>query len=166
MIQAKSGVRLRQQADQNSGFQMRPKVQRRGVILKKCAVAPLTEFQRKYVEQLAAHHKIHFSPDQCYRNGQRLIIRDSEKRLRYWEGLRGGVPYSWLTIDGKVIDVTAEAVRREAERRGVAESGEHSDYRGIVVSRREVLRHILETSEYGPVVDTPLLRSGSPPHRR
>jgi hypothetical protein len=90
----------------------------------------------------------------CYTNAQRILMEDSRrgKRLRYWEGLMDGeIPHAWLTINGKVVDVTADVLRRKLKRLGIPECDEAGRYAGVRIDRRTVLQHILETNLYGPI---------------
>jgi hypothetical protein len=48
---------------------------------------------------------------------RKSILADREKkRLRYWEG--EWPPHAWLTINGKVVDVTREAADRRLREMG------------------------------------------------
>jgi hypothetical protein len=117
----------------------------------------LLEEERDYIEKLLAMEgRRSFRAKGCWRNAQRLILRDhcEEKRLRYWEGLMdGSIPHAWLTINGKVIDVTQEAVRRKCKRDGIEATSAPPDYFGISMGRRVVLRHVLQTGEWGPIIE-------------
>jgi hypothetical protein len=121
--------------------------------MKKCIASPLTDDEHRYIEELMAAlgGRRCFRVKQCYRNAQRLIIHDDKKRLRYWEGLYSdGVPHAWVTINGKVVDVTQDAVNRKLKT--LHETGD--EYFGVVIDRRTVLRHALRTNEYAPVLST------------
>ena len=109
--------------------------------------------ERSYIEKLIAlNGPRSFRAKNCYRNAQRLILYDTEKRLRYWEGaLNGLIPHAWVTIHGKVVDVTREAVQRKLKRLGLP-LGDVPDYSGgVCISRHAVLRHVMKTNEYGPI---------------
>jgi len=121
---------------------------------KRMRVAPLTERERQYVEVLIAAMggRRSIRSKQCWKNSQRLILEDymGKKRLRYCEG-RFPVPHAWVTINGKVVDVTREAVNRCLKRQG---RGPIEDaYIGVVVNRRRMLNHIKRTNWFSAVVD-------------
>ena len=101
----------------------------------------LTAAEQRYINHLveAAGGRRKFGVKQCYRSAQLLILFDDEKRLRYWEcGLPR--PHAWVTINGKIVDLTHEANTRLYRRRGYGEMGER-DYSGAyMVNRREVHR--------------------------
>jgi hypothetical protein len=112
-------------------------------------VAPLTDGERRYMDQLIATYggRRSFPMKQCYKNAQRLMIADSERRLRYCEGyLDGSVPHAWVTINGKVVDLTGEALDRHLRRIRRAQDGEHS-YFGSVIDRLTLARHIGHAKE-------------------
>ena len=115
-------------------------------------VAPLTDREHEYIEILIAKigGRRSIRVKQCWRNAQRLILVDHENRLRYCEG-EVPVPHAWVTINGKVVDVTYEAVDRYLARRGIASNHRERGYFGAVVSRRAVLTHILRTTEFSRV---------------
>ena len=113
----------------------------------------LTESEREYVEKLirdiGGRRAIHVKA--CWRNAQRLILADTEKRLRYWE-CGFPIPHAWVTINGKVVDVTHDAAVRWLKCRGITAGQTSHKYRGVVVNRRRVLPHILRTSRYDAVL--------------
>ena len=114
----------------------------------------LTHCERRYVEKLiASNGRRSFRAKNCYMNAQRLILYDTEKRLRYWEGaLNGSIPHAWVTIHGKVVDVTREAAQRKLKRLGIPPSTTLPDYSGgVYISRHAVLRHVMKTNEWGPI---------------
>src|SRR5215469_13445390 len=80
--------------------------------------------EREYIEKLMARRgRRSFRAKQCYANAQRLILADTEKRLRYWEGTLHcecfSIPHAWITIRGKVVDVTHEAAQLKEKRFGL-----------------------------------------------
>ena len=125
------------------------------MIEKQMRVAPLTNRERQYVEELiaAVGGRRSIRSKQCWKNVQRLILEDGmrERRLRYCE--RGfPIPHAWVTINGKVVDVTREAADRWLKRHGIAQDVDHT-YAGVVISRHRVLNHIKRTKMFSPVVD-------------
>lgn len=74
---------------------------------------PLSGSEREYIEKLVREsggRRAH-RPKRCFRNAQRLMLYDHENQLQYWEsGLP--VPHAWVTINGKIVDVTYDAVDR------------------------------------------------------
>jgi len=99
-----------------------------------------------------------FQPKRCYENSAMLIAQDEDQRLAYCEGyLRdstvGVVEHSWVTIGGKVVDLTLRAVDQEIGRRNRT-TGE---YFGVVIPR-EILRQMQnETRCWGPYMNKPSL---------
>ncbi len=132
--------------------------------------ASLTDHEREYINKLIAcwGARRSFRIKQCYRNAQRLIQGDSDKRLRYCEGyLNGTIPHAWLLINGKVVDVTAEARDRYIHRHRMENSDEDDTYFGFVIDRRTVRRHLLLSSEWSAVISrTVHFRSGSKARHR
>ena len=108
-------------------------------------ITSLSESERQYIEKLVVDNggRWCFRIKKCYRNAQRLILADSDRRLRYWEGyIEGEILHAWVTINGKVVDLTVEA---------------HNDpsgwnYIGIVIDCPTVLRHLLEYEEHSSVL--------------
>ena len=118
---------------------------------------PLTDSERAYIESLisAVGGRRSIRAQACWRNAQWLLVADKEKRLRYCE-CGFPIPHAWVTINNKVVDVTADAARRKLKRMGFKETvgdNEHSnhEYRGSVVDRRTVLRHFFRANIWGPV---------------
>lgn len=75
----------------------------------------LTDGERQYIEALVAQYggRRYFRIKRCWTNAQSLMLLDDAKRLRYCEGyLDGYIPHAWVTINGKVVDLTLEAVTR------------------------------------------------------
>jgi hypothetical protein len=99
-----------------------------------------------------------FQQKRCYENSAMLIAKDDGQRLAYCEGyLRdstvGVVEHSWITIGGKVVDLTLRAADREIGRR----NGTTREYFGVVIPR-EILRQMQnETQYYGPYLNKPSL---------
>jgi hypothetical protein len=117
-------------------------------------VAPLTGGERRYIETLIGQigGRRTIRAKSCWKNSQRLILNDHEKRLRYCEG-GFPMPHAWVTINGKIVDVTAEAIVRCLKRRGRRPDREY-EYLGVVINRRTMLRHLLRTNVWGPVIPT------------
>jgi hypothetical protein len=122
------------------------------------SVAALTDGERQYIERLLAlNGRGSFKAKQCYQNAQILILDDDEHRLRYCEGwLNDDIPHAWLTINGKVFDVTIEAANL---------NNKQNRYFGVVVNRRTVRQHLLRTKHYAAVLPEYPASGGVPPPR-
>lgn len=64
----------------------------------------------------AAHHRLRWRMQACYRNAQELVLRDTTGTLQYAEGYALGhacipVLHGWVTVNGKVVDPTWFPVR-------------------------------------------------------
>jgi hypothetical protein len=118
-------------------------------------VAPLTTRERQYVDQLIAENggRQSFRIRQCYRNAQRLIWSDAEKRLRYCESGYDAIPHAWVTIKGKVVDVTAAALDRFYKRTGRKPGEQYFRYFGVVIDRRTAKGNMLRKSEWTAALD-------------
>jgi hypothetical protein len=116
-------------------------------------VAPLTDREREYVEKLIREvgGRRSLRAKRCWRNAQKLILADREKRLRYCEGEESSIPHAWVTINGKVVDVTREAADRRLREMGHELPQEERAYSGEVINRRTVLRRVLAAKEWGPL---------------
>ena len=121
--------------------------------LVKCHVGQLTKRESAYIQKLLAlRGKRSLRVKQCWRNSQRLMICDDENRLRYWEGLMdSSIPHAWLTINGKVVDVTREAGQRKLKREGGVTDEHVPCYEGILINRRTVLWTVLRRKKSGPL---------------
>jgi len=117
-------------------------------------VEPLTDDERQYVEKLiTTFGRRMIKPKTCYRTAQLLMLHDEEKRLRYWE-CGHPIPHAWVTINGKVVDVTAEATDRQLKRMGMTPDQHDYDYsRGVEIAWELVAENMRRTREHGPVVD-------------
>ena len=120
------------------------------------SIAPLTKGERAYIAKLVdALGRRSFRVKKCDYNAQRLIINDTARRLRYWEGEMDcsdfSVPHAWVTINGKIVDLTDDAAARRMRREKIPGAHESPNYYGTVISRRLVLRHVMNTNEWGPV---------------
>jgi hypothetical protein len=94
------------------------------------------------VIRFAGNDGARFAAKNCWANAQRLWVADQlcEKRLSYWE-CRYLIPHAWVTIRGKVVDVTAEAYERWCRRHKIAATG--FDYsRGVRIAGRKLLKHL------------------------
>lgn len=115
-----------------------------------------------------------FEPRLCFSNSQRLWGNDDSKSLIYVEGFAWThslrpVLHGWVTINGKVIDVTLPPTnRREAKLpEPVQVLGEFEDrsYFGVPFLRSYVEKRLNITGGYGSLLDDeeheyPLLRNG------
>lgn len=88
-------------------------------------------------------------------NAQRLRLEalfSRESRIQYCEGYIAwdnsplALDHAWITIDGKVVDVTLRAMSKKKL---------HS-YFGMVVPVRLMLRNQRLTERYSPVIEGPL----------
>lgn len=92
-----------------------------------------------------------FRQKRCYQNSAILIAEDEEQRLSYCEGYvcdsnLGVVEHSWVTIGGKVVDLTLRAVDRKLQGRNRTTM----DYFGVVIPRHVLRQMQNETRRYGP----------------
>jgi len=128
------------------------------MIEKLMRVAPLSEREKQYVEKLIAYWggRRSFRSKQCWKNAQRLIIADDERRLRYCEGNSSNsgapIPHAWVTIHGKVVDVTREAAIRKLKRMKISMPMER-EYAGVAINRRRVLKHVQRAGYWCSFVD-------------
>lgn len=122
-----------------------------------CEVKPLNAAEKQYIDTLVkmAGGYRQFKPQQCYFNAQSLFLRDLGGKLEYWEGwwsspdLPIPVHHGWLMLNGKVIDVTNEAlVRKYGEDR-------ERHYFGVRIDRVALIKHQLRYETYSPLTDTP-----------
>ncbi len=126
----------------------------RGPSWKPGLVAPLTAVERRYIERVVAAcgGRRCFRVKRCYKNAQLLITHDDAKRLRYWEGyLDDSIPHAWVTINGKIVDLTQEAIMRQRRKAGYVQGDGRPEYRGTVIDRRTLARHIIKTGYYDAV---------------
>ena len=114
---------------------------------------------------------------QCFSNAQLLIVHDDSDELIYHEGYAVGltiaVPHGWVTINGKVVDLTwkleTPASRSLLPEHPVGELPDGYEYVGFPVENREYLLHRIQHREVvGSLLDDwegnyPLLR-GIDPH--
>ena len=128
---------------------------------------PLTMGEARYIAKLAKSRGgvNSFKPKECYLNSQKLRIEEhwrGGRRVQYWEGYvawKGGplpIGHAWLTINGKVVDVTLRAV---------AKNQPHS-YFGIAITPKLLLEHMNITEAYSPVIEGPLQHRAFPGARR
>ena len=115
----------------------------------------MTKRERQYVDRLIAENGgcRSFPIKQCYWNAQRLIWSDTEKRLRYCESGFDPIPHAWVTINGKVVDVTAEAVARSDKRMGLEPTGRWLQYFGVMIDRRTAKANLLRKRLWAEVLD-------------
>lgn len=121
----------------------------------------LTNSERRYVETLIAETGgwRAIRSGACFRNAQRLLFADGQRRLRYWEST---LPFAhaWLTINGKVLDVTAEAKAWQLKRDGMPEAAIRAlraigsfDYSaGVAINRRTVWKHFWQVNRWDAVL--------------
>jgi len=96
-----------------------------------------------------------FRIKECYMNAQKLIAQhDSMKdgdKIEYCEGYVAwddgpiAADHAWITINGKVVDVTLRAADKQRK----------NSYYGIAISLKLLLRHQLKTRYYSPVFEGP-----------
>lgn len=130
--------------------------------------APLDESERTYLEMvLGAHRKFWrrgFEYKFCFTNAQQLMAFDDTKALIYVEGFvvphTGRLPpfhHGWLSLHGKVIDVTAPT--REVGRKLPAEPPqihgqfEGRSYFGVPFLRRYVRQRANANKGWGSLLD-------------
>ena len=72
-------------------------------------IEPLTDDERQYIESLIDKvGRRMIRSKRCWANSQRMLMEDDENRLCYWE-CSLPIPHAWVTINGKIVDVTYEA---------------------------------------------------------
>jgi hypothetical protein len=96
-----------------------------------------------------------FQTKQCYMNAQKLINHHDAMgggdELQYcegyiaWDGAPLPIGHAWVTINGKVVDVTLRAKSKTTP---------HS-YFGVAIAPRLLAKHQLRTGYYGPVIEGP-----------
>lgn len=115
----------------------------------------LTNGERQYIEAVIsrAGGRRRFRSKACWKNANILMVNDEAKRLSYWEGyLDGCIPHAWVTINGKVVDVTADAARRKLKRMKIAVDAQ-STYEGVSIDCHTVFRQAARTRWYSPVTN-------------
>jgi hypothetical protein len=125
----------------------------------------LTDDERKIVDSaIEEYRRLHrvFHAQQCFVNSQSLLGNDDSEQLVYVEGFAWThalhpVLHGWLTIDGKVIDVTLPPTnRREAKRREPSQvigEFEGRSYFGVPFLRSYVMERREITGSYGSLLD-------------
>lgn len=123
-----------------------------------CHVKPLSEEEKAYVDKVvsACGGFRFFKTRQCYMNAQTLLMRDLERRFEYWEGWYADTTkailafhHAWLTINGKVVDMTVEALHRKYPER------EPKDYFGVPIPRNDVMKNMVATEHYAGLTEMP-----------
>ena len=80
------------------------------------------------------------------------MTHDNEKRFRYCEGyLDGSIPHAWVEVNGRVVDVTEEALERKLRRMKKPRETQPSYSCVYVADHVTLAHHIVRTGEYGPV---------------
>jgi hypothetical protein len=107
-----------------------------------------------------------FETKACYITAQKLITchdgMGGGDELQYcegyiaWDGAPLPIDHAWVTINGKVVDVTLRA-KSKTER--------HSYY-GVEVPVKLLVKHMLETRYYCPVIEGPYQHKIFPRARR
>lgn len=110
----------------------------------------LTDGERQYIEAVIGRcgGRRAFRAKMCWKNASLLMDHDDARRLRYCEGYLDGIPHAWVTINGKVVDVTAEAVVRKLRRMKTVPDRTRTYNSVLSADRRMLARHIVETREY------------------
>jgi len=124
-------------------------------------LAQLTRMEARYAVELirTCGGFRRFQPRMCFMNAQRLAVRNLEFRrnpsvaVHYCEGYIAfedhcicPIAHAWLTINGKVLDVTLRAMSKTTR---------HTYY-GMKIPVRMVLKHHDRAQEYSPVIEGPL----------
>lgn len=115
----------------------------------------LTNGERQYIEAVIsrAGGRRRFRSKACWKNANILMVNDEAKRLSYWEGyLDGCIPHAWVTINGKVVDVTQEAAVRKLKRMKLTPDAQRT-YAGVSIDLLTVVRHAARTRWYSPVTN-------------
>ena len=133
--------------------------------------APLSESQYSYLMRVARLSMTStFWPKQCFSNSQSLLLADFEERMEYWEGYCFSsimpVLHGWLTLDGKVVDVT-RSTRPESTQEFLAGIEPQADlkdrvlgqipdgwlYLGVPFHRQSISEYVFEHSEMCSQID-------------
>ena len=139
--------------------------------------SPLTDEEWAILEAAAKQaldslHEKDFPIKQCFSNSQALVMFDPAKKLQYVEGFCLGIipiHHGWVTINGKVIDVTMRIRKGEAfdrklwGNRCIGEFAEGRLYCGKVFETQYVSEQVVARSQWGSLIDNweegfPLLR--------
>ena len=121
--------------------------------------APLTPGEKSYV-RLLGMEKCKLKA--CYRNAQRTFLFHPGVHgmvLKYIEGYAtiGFLPvqHAWLSLNGKVVDLTWGPMDKRGHRKGrvlgVIPPG--FEYYGLAIERREVSDFVLAHETWGPIID-------------
>jgi len=95
---------------------------------------------------------------QCYYNGQMLVLTDPSRQLRYYEGYACGVAgfpviHGWVVLNGKVIDPTWNADGGHAFDPVWAEIPDGWEYMGVPFTEEEVRLRVITTGMAGTILD-------------
>lgn len=94
-----------------------------------------------------------FKAQHCFANAQRLVAKDMGKALKYHEGfavihlVNELTHHAWISINGKVVDVTWRAAFKKKFSRARA------SYFGVELSYLDVLRNIFKFHQHRPLMD-------------
>jgi hypothetical protein len=122
---------------------------------------PLTDAERAHLFNVIDQSCRRFPIKQCFYNSQMVAVTDKTNQLKYVEGFvadpRVPIPihHGWLTLNGKVIDLTLRRTRRGKGRlrdRAIGTFGDRQ-YVGVEFSKDYVLRYMLDTGQAGTLID-------------
>jgi hypothetical protein len=116
-----------------------------------------------YVKRVADRTLIPFETKQCFHNSQMLLMHDHEQRLEYVEGYlaHAFLPtlHGWITINGKVVDLTARVwrlgkpIHRHPYGAGVFGRFKSREYFGVAIERDKVLDRMFKHKETASLLD-------------
>lgn len=134
---------------------------------------PLTEEEKKIVQELIKKEFIDCKVRQCYMNSQKLAL--ASNKIQYVEGFAYGVipiNHSWNLINGKVIDLTwsngdllNKDKRKWKTRKEDIILGEftNEEYFGVIIPIKLIRKKIIKDGVWDSIIDDwenryPLLR--------
>jgi hypothetical protein len=115
-------------------------------------IRPLDGAERLYVDTVRAMS----APARlkgCYQTCQSMILNDHRGQLHYHEGWwcgTGSIPvhHAWLSINGKVVDPTAELIDTKY-------GAVKHQYFGVEVDKELLRSFLLSTETHSGITDTP-----------
>jgi hypothetical protein len=119
---------------------------------------PLTYGEAKRIVALAKRRGgvKAFLPNRCFDNASKLLLSDREQTLKYHEGFAATegsehlVEHAWVSINGKVVDLTFRAAIKN-------EVLTPHDYLGIEIPRTMHILCVIERWRYPAVMNSDLL---------
>ena len=123
----------------------------------------ITRDERAYLLRIASRHREGFPIKQCFYNSQMLLMHDYENRLEYVEGYCADlilpVHHGWLSMSGKVVDVTLRLRDQSSHpilgANVLGDFPEGRTYYGVPFPKEEVTKYMRETGLGGSLLDDP-----------